>query len=570
MSPPKSKSVSLKKKYKVIRKVKEHNRKKAKEAKKLRLSGKNKVEKDPGIPNDWPFKEQELKALEARRAKAIEELEQKKVERKERARKRKLGLLEEEDDSKLLEDSKKNSNDFGTALKTRDSSDRAFYKDLVKVIEASDVLLEVLDARDPLGTRCPEIENMVMKSGPDKRLVLLLSKIDLVPKEALEKWLKYLREELPTVAFKCSTQQQRLNLAWRKSTKKAKSSDILQLSDCLGADTLLKLLKNYSRSHEARKRKLGLLEEEDDSKLLEDSKKNSNDFGTALKTRDSSDRAFYKDLVKVIEASDVLLEVLDARDPLGTRCPEIENMVMKSGPDKLKEILKLCLPEQLVTLYKIGSFNVGDVDDFLRKVAREKGKLKKDGIHDVATTARIVLRDWNEGKIQYYTMPPNRDQGEPSEAKIVSEFAKEFNVDEVYNNESSYIGSLKSVDDFNVVEVPSSHPLNLTEMMLEDDTETKSGNQGEGPRNVGEVDEAMEDDGGKKKDNSAASRQNEKLYTADGMLNTKLRRAEKNKRRKNKKASMDADYDFKTDYFQKGASMDSEDSESEDDDDEPN
>lgn len=64
--------------------MKEHNKKKAKEAKKLRLSGRKKVEKDPGIPNDWPFKEQELKALEARRAKAIEELEQKKAERKER------------------------------------------------------------------------------------------------------------------------------------------------------------------------------------------------------------------------------------------------------------------------------------------------------------------------------------------------------------------------------------------------------------------------------------------------------------------------------------------------------
>ena len=74
----------MKKKYKVIQKVKEHNRKKAKEAKKLRLSGKNKVEKDPGIPNNWPFKEHELKALEARRTKAIKELEQKKAERKER------------------------------------------------------------------------------------------------------------------------------------------------------------------------------------------------------------------------------------------------------------------------------------------------------------------------------------------------------------------------------------------------------------------------------------------------------------------------------------------------------
>ena len=73
----------MKKKYKVIQKVKEHNRKKKmKEAKKLRLGGKNKVEKDPCIPNNWPFKEQELKALEARRTKAIEELEQKKAERK--------------------------------------------------------------------------------------------------------------------------------------------------------------------------------------------------------------------------------------------------------------------------------------------------------------------------------------------------------------------------------------------------------------------------------------------------------------------------------------------------------
>lgn len=80
----KSKRVSLKKKYKIIRKVKEHHKKKAKEAKKLGPRGRNKVEKDPGIPNDWPFKEEELKALEARRARAIEELELKKAVRKER------------------------------------------------------------------------------------------------------------------------------------------------------------------------------------------------------------------------------------------------------------------------------------------------------------------------------------------------------------------------------------------------------------------------------------------------------------------------------------------------------
>jgi hypothetical protein len=76
----------LRKKYKILKKVKEHHKKKAKEAKKAGTNKKAKVEKDPGIPNAWPFKEQELAALEARRARAVEELEQKKQAKKERVR----------------------------------------------------------------------------------------------------------------------------------------------------------------------------------------------------------------------------------------------------------------------------------------------------------------------------------------------------------------------------------------------------------------------------------------------------------------------------------------------------
>ncbi len=95
--------------------------------------------------------------------------------------------------------------------------------------------------------------------GADKRVVLLLNKIDLVPREVGEAWLKYFRQELPTVAFKASTQQQASGLqqlrgAAAKRAAKGRKGGSADASGggvgagCLGADTLLALLKNYARN----------------------------------------------------------------------------------------------------------------------------------------------------------------------------------------------------------------------------------------------------------------------------------------------------------------------------------
>jgi nuclear GTP-binding protein len=67
-----------------------------------------------------------------------------------------------------------------TGCEISDGSRRAFYKEFMKVVEASDVVIQVLDARDPLGSRCVDVERMVHKAGPTKRIVLLVNKIGMV------------------------------------------------------------------------------------------------------------------------------------------------------------------------------------------------------------------------------------------------------------------------------------------------------------------------------------------------------------------------------------------------------
>lgn len=44
-------------------------------------------------------------------------------------------------------------------------------------MDAADVIIEVLDARDPLATRCTDVERYVRKRGAAKKLILLLNKI---------------------------------------------------------------------------------------------------------------------------------------------------------------------------------------------------------------------------------------------------------------------------------------------------------------------------------------------------------------------------------------------------------
>ena len=136
------------------------------------------------------------------------------------------------------------------AQKTTEQMRRHYVRALHKVIDESDIVILVLDARDPEGCRSRLVEEEVRRRESEgKKLVFILNKIgarasllffsgrddrlmvpDLVPKENAQEWLRYLRHYTPTLPFRSAAHNQRSNLS------------------CATAPALLRLLKAYKPS----------------------------------------------------------------------------------------------------------------------------------------------------------------------------------------------------------------------------------------------------------------------------------------------------------------------------------
>ena len=115
------------------------------------------------------------------------------------------------------------------------------------------------------------------------------------------------------------------------------------------------------------------------------------------------------------------------------------------------------------------------------------GRLKKGGIPDQITAARVVLNDWNNGKIKYYTYPPEAENTNLSEndtvmqdAEIVSEFAKEFSLDDmkITKMESDDMQNLPNILPSQTMLIPTSGILN--EQQNDDMSDIESSDQESG------------------------------------------------------------------------------------------
>ncbi|XP_068231006.1 uncharacterized protein Ns2 [Palaemon carinicauda] len=272
---------------------------------------------------------------------------------------------------------------------------KRIWNELYKVIDSSDVVIQVLDARDPLGTRSRLVEKYLRTEVPHKHLVFVLNKVDLVPVWVTQKWVAILSSEYPTLAFHSS------------------------ITNPYGKGALINLLRQFGKLHCDKKQiSVGLIGYPNVGK---------SSIINTLKKKKVCNTAPLAGETKVWQYVTLMRKIYLVDCP-GIVPPSHEtdsDMVLKGAvrteyleipTDYIGQILERVKREYLVKTYKIDDWDTPE--SFLESYAKRTGKLLKGGEPDVNAVAKMVLNDWQRGKIPYFVPPPGHDSSSFAKLKV--------------------------------------------------------------------------------------------------------------------------------------------------------
>lgn len=343
----------------------------------------------------------------------------------------------------------------------KDSSRRAFDKVFKDVVEASDVVLYVLDARDPLSTRSKDVEKQVMAAAADaKRLILILNKIDLIPAQNLKDWLTYLRRSFPTLPLRASS-----------SAANARTFDHKALTVKGTSESLLRALKAYAHSSQLKRAiTVGVIGYPNvgKSSVINALTSRLGNKGAACPVGAEAGvttglrEVKIDNKLKLLDSPGIVFPSATGNGKMSKVDQQARLILLNAIPPKEIEdpvpAVALLLKQlqastnglrSVMDLYGLVALAEKDgqvTTDFLVQVARKRGRLGKGGIPNMHAAAQTVVTDWRDGRIQGWSEVPALPGTQTDETaagtassvhdglvgeqkQVVSEWAKEFELE---------------------------------------------------------------------------------------------------------------------------------------------
>lgn len=273
---------------------------------------------------------------------------------------------------------------------------RRIYGELYKVIDSSDVILHILDARDPLGTICQSVLDYIKKEKSHKQVVLVLNKCDLVPNWVTARYIQHLTPRYPTIAFHASP------------------------NHSFGKGTLIQLLRQFAQLHSDKKQiSVGFIGYPNVGKSSVINTLKSGKVCTVAPVPGETKVWKYITLTRKIY-------LIDCPGIVPTSAQDSETSTVLKGvvrvealptpSDHIPALMERVKPVYLSRTYNVPLPNPNDPseswkpEDLLDKLARMKGRLLKHGEPDREAVSKIILSDWVRGRIPFFVNPPERSE----------------------------------------------------------------------------------------------------------------------------------------------------------------
>ncbi|XP_063982123.1 uncharacterized protein LOC135165101 [Diachasmimorpha longicaudata] len=259
---------------------------------------------------------------------------------------------------------------------------KRIWNELYKVIDSSDVILQILDARDPMGTRSPPVEKYLKQEKAYKHLIFILNKVDLVPTWVTQRWVAILNREYPTVAFHAS------------------------LTHPFGKGSLINLLRQFAKLHTDKKQiSVGFIGYPNTGKSSIINTLRSKKVCKVAPIAGETKVWQYITLMKRIYLIDCPGVVYPSAETDTEKVLKgvVRVELVQNPEDYVEAVLERVKAEYMRKTYKIEEWT--DHVDFLEKLARRTGKLLKKAEPDTGAVARMVLNDWQRGKLPFFVAP---------------------------------------------------------------------------------------------------------------------------------------------------------------------
>lgn len=264
---------------------------------------------------------------------------------------------------------------------------RRIWNELYKVIDSADVVVQVLDARDPLGTRSYHVEKFLKEEKPHKHLVFVINKVDLVPVWVTQKWIGILSKEHPTLAFHAS------------------------LTNSFGKGAFINLLRQFGKLHPDKKQiSVGFIGYPNSGKSSIINTLKSKKVCKVAPIAGETKVWQYISLMKKI----YLIDCPGVVYPVGeTETDKVLKGVVRVEKletpwDFVPAVLERVKPEYIVRHYGVQEWS--NATDFMEKLARKTGKLWKGAEPDTNTVSKQILNDWQRGRLPYFVKPPMSEE----------------------------------------------------------------------------------------------------------------------------------------------------------------